>query len=107
MFYKKDSGGYKTPLPGVAMKTIVHGEKTLMSEFVLEAGTRLPMHRHPYEQTGYLASGRLKMFINDAEFVAEPGDAWCIGSDVEHGADALEKSVAVEIFSPVREDYLP
>ena len=36
-----------------------------------------------------------------------PGDSWCIGGDVEHGAEILEDSVAVEVFSPVREDYLP
>ena len=35
-----------------------------------------------------------------------PGDSWCIGSDVPHSARALEDSVAVEMFSPVREDYL-
>ena len=107
MFYKKEAEGYKTPLAGVAMKTIVYGEKTLMTEFVLDAGIHLPRHRHPYEQTGYLVSGRLKIHINGKEFMAGPGDAWSIGSDVEHGAHAIEKSIAVEIFSPVREDYLP
>ena len=35
------------------------------------------------------------------------GDSWCIPSGVEHGAEILEDSVAIEVFSPVREDYLP
>ena len=38
---------------------------------------------------------------------AGPGDRWCIPGGVEHGAGVLEDSVAVEVFSPVREDYLP
>jgi len=107
MFYKKKPDGYVYPLKGVAQKTLVYGDKTLMTEFLLESGSLLPIHRHPHEQTGYLVSGRLKMFINENEFIAEPGDCWCIGSNVRHGAQALENSVAVEIFSPVREEYIP
>ncbi|MBW1749401.1 MAG: cupin domain-containing protein, partial [Deltaproteobacteria bacterium] len=41
------------------------------------------------------------------EIVCNPGDSWCIHGDIEHGAEALEDSVLVEVFSPVREDYLP
>jgi len=107
MFYKKNDDGYHMPLTGVSQKTLVYGEKTLMTEFVLEAGSDLPMHQHPHEQTGYLVKGKLKMFIDDKEFIAEPGDSWCIGSNIDHGAEALEKTIAVEIFAPVREEYLP
>jgi hypothetical protein len=38
---------------------------------------------------------------------ANPGDSWNIAGDVEHGATAVVDSVVVEVFSPVREDYLP
>lgn len=107
MFYKKQPDGYQFPLDGVSQKTLVYGEKTLMTEFLLKSGSLLPIHEHPHEQTGYLVSGRLKMFINEQEFIAEPGDSWCIASNVNHGAEALENSVAVEIFSPVREEYIP
>lgn len=41
------------------------------------------------------------------EYEAGPGDSWCIPADVAHGATVLEDTVAVEVFSPVREDYLP
>jgi len=44
--------------------------------------------------------------IDGTELEVMPGDSWCIGSDVPHSARALEDSVAVEMFSPVREDYL-
>ena len=37
----------------------------------------------------------------------EPGDSWCLPGGVEHSVVALEDSVVVEVFSPVREDYLP
>jgi len=36
-----------------------------------------------------------------------PGDSWCVPSGVAHGAEILEDSVVIEVFSPIREDYLP
>jgi quercetin dioxygenase-like cupin family protein len=107
MFYKHDPTGYHSPISGVEQKTLVYGEKTLMTEFLLEKGADLPIHGHPHEQTGYLVSGKLKMIIDDKEVIVEPGDCWCIGGSIEHGAIAIENSVAVEIFSPVRKEYIP
>ncbi|MGB9499159.1 MAG: cupin domain-containing protein [Dissulfuribacterales bacterium] len=107
MFYKHDPYGYNSPIKGVEQKTLVYGENTLMTEFLLKEGADLPIHQHPHEQTGYLVKGKLKMFIGEKEFVAESGDCWCIGGDIKHGAKAIEDSVAVEIFSPVREEYIP
>ncbi len=107
MFRKHDASGYKDVLDKIGLKTLVHGEKTLLTEFRLERGAVLPKHSHPHEQTGYLVSGRLDLTIGNETFSAVPGDSWCIPGETEHHAVALEDSVAVEVFSPVREDYLP
>jgi len=107
MFYKYQIGEYKQALEGIRQKTLVHGERTLLTEFRLSEGSQLPRHAHPHEQTGYLVSGKMLLSIGEDEFHVEPGDSWCIPSNVEHGAQILEDSVAIEIFSPVREDYLP
>jgi len=106
MFSKHNSTGYLTVLPGIARKTLVHGDKTLMTEFHLEQGSHLPKHAHPYEQTGYLVRGRLRLTIGAQQCDLAPGDSWCIPGGVEHGAEVLEDAVAIEVFAPVREDYL-
>lgn len=107
MFCKTDESGYAQVLPGIRLKTLVHGEKTLFTEFRLEAGSVLPPHAHPHEQTGYLVEGRIRLTIGQETFEACPGDSWCIPGGIEHGAQIMERSVAIEVFSPVREDYLP
>lgn len=107
MFYKSNDTGFKEMLAGIRMKTLVHGDKTLLTEFRLAEGKELPRHDHLYEQTGYLVKGRIRIHIGPESFEAEPGDSWTIPGNVEHGADCLENSVVVEVFSPVREDYLP
>ena len=107
MFRRHDNEGYRMALEGIRQKTLVYGDRTLMTEFRLSKGSLLLRHEHPHEQTGYLVSGRILLSIGEDEFDAKPGDSWSIPGGVEHGAEILEDSVAVEIFSPVREDYLP
>jgi len=107
MFTRSSSEGYVAALPGIARRTLCHGANTLLTEFRLRGGCTLPAHRHPQEQTGYLVSGHLSLRIGDTEHDVRPGDSWCIASNVEHQAVILEDSVALEVFAPVREDYLP
>jgi quercetin dioxygenase-like cupin family protein len=107
MFQNHNDRGYISPIPGIRQKTLVHGERTLMAEFLLEQGKEIPKHSHPHEQTGYLVKGRLRLSIGAAQKEIGPGDSWCIPGGVEHGAEVIEDSVALEVFSPVREDYLP
>jgi len=107
MFGKHNAVGIIPMLPGITRQTLVYGPQTLMTEFRLERDSVLPRHAHPHEQTGYLVAGRLRLTIGDETRDLEPGDSWCIPGDVAHSAVALEESVAVEVFAPVREDYLP
>ncbi|RJP77729.1 MAG: cupin domain-containing protein [Desulfobacteraceae bacterium] len=107
MFSKKSPQDYRKVLDGIELKTLVYGEKTTTTEFRLTKGCKLPDHTHPHEQTGYLVSGHMQLRIAEDTFAVTPGDSWCIPGDVSHGADILEDSVAIEVFSPVREEYLP
>lgn len=107
MFEKCSDDGYKQPLDGIRQKTLVHGDKTLMVEFRLQKGTALPLHSHPHEQIGYLVNGRIRLTIGANVHEVLPGDSWCIPGGELHCAEIIEESVAVEVFSPVREEYLP
>ncbi len=107
MFQKHEEEGYKEVMEKARMKTLVYGEKTLMAKFKLAKGAAVPFHDHPHEQTGYLISGRLDFIVGDEKITAMPGDSWCIPGNLGHSAEAIEDCVAIEVFSPVREDYLP
>jgi quercetin dioxygenase-like cupin family protein len=98
--------GYVDMAPGILRRTLVHGEHTLLASFRLAAGSRIPEHSHPQEQTGYLVSGNMTFHIGGAARETRPGDAWTIPGDVPHAVDVHEDSVAIEVFSPVRKDYL-
>jgi quercetin dioxygenase-like cupin family protein len=107
MFAKYDPDGFLTPVEGIEMKTLVYGENSLLTRFHLKKGSILPRHSHPQEQTGFMVSGKMTLFIDGEAFLAEPGDTWSIKGNIEHWAEIIEDSVAIEVFSPLREDYLP
>ena len=106
MHLKQPLEGFRAMLPGIVMHPLSFGERTLMVEFHLAQGAEIPMHSHPHEQTGYLVSGHVTFLTDSGEIDTTPGDSWCFTADVPHGVRVLEDSVIVEVFSPVREEYL-
>jgi quercetin dioxygenase-like cupin family protein len=107
MFRKKDTAESRQLLEGIDMTTLVHGQKTLMSQFKLSKGAKIPSHAHPHEQTGFMVSGKLRFTVDGEVVDVAIGDSWCLPGGVEHSAEALEDAVVIEVFSPVRDDYLP
>lgn len=107
MFKKSGSGKHTELVKGVHLKAAVYGKQTLLTEVRMDPGAIIPPHSHPHEQTGYLVSGQLEFLVDGARIIADPGDSWNIAGAVVHSATALVDSVVVEVFSPVREDYLP
>jgi quercetin dioxygenase-like cupin family protein len=106
MIVQASSEGYKDMLEGVRLKNLVHGEKTHLTEVRFIKGAVVPEHQHPQEQTGYLISGSLRFYSGDQETIVSPGDCWVFAGGEMHGAEALEDTVIVEMFSPVRDDFL-
>ena len=107
MFRKKDTGESRQLLDGISLTTLVHGDKTLMGKFKIAKGSAIPTHSHPHEQTGIMISGKLRFIVDGEIKDVEAGDSWCLPGGVEHSAEALDDAVVIEVFSPVREDYLP
>jgi quercetin dioxygenase-like cupin family protein len=107
MVHSYSEEGYRPAADGIVMKNLVQGERTMMLRFKLAAGSELPPHCHPHEQTGFLVTGKMRFTIAGAVAVVGSGDSWCIPGGVEHAVEALEPSEAIEVFSPLREAYLP
>ena len=106
MFYKFNNDGFQNVLEGIAIKTLLVGDKMLFAEFHMEKGSRLPIHSHPQEQAGRLLQGKIILSIGDERSELMPGDCWIVPGHREHSAEVVEESIVIEVFSPVREDYL-
>ena len=106
MFYKACNDRFQKIIEGISIKTLVFGENMLLSEFHMEEGSCLPMHSHPHEQAGRLLKGRIILTIAEERVELNPGDCWIVPGNTMHSAEVMEESIAIEVFSPVREDYL-
>lgn len=95
-----------TMMEGISRRTLTHGDRMLLVEFTIEAGAIFPEHAHPYEQIGYLSRGSGRLWIGSEVHDLVPGSSWCIPENVVHKAEFHEASVAIDIFSPPRPDYL-
>ena len=66
------------------------------------------VHTHPHEQITLVERGRVDFTIEGQRRTAVPGDVVYFPPHCEHGATMLDEEVVlVDIFSPVREDFLP
>ena len=71
-------------------------------------GKHLMLSHLRIEQAGMLLSGRMQLTIGDETRVVEPGAMYIIPPDTPHRAVAIgpEPAVVLDVFSPVREDYV-
>ena len=92
--------------PGLRRRNMCVGPQTMLCRFSMEAGSAVPTHAHPHEQTGYCISGAFQLTIGDETALVRAGDAWLVPGATPHAAHFLEACELVEIFVPVREDYL-
>ena len=66
------------------------------------------VHSHPHEQVTLVERGRVRFTVDGTEYVASTGDVLHFRSGCQHGATMLDEEVVlIDIFSPVRADFLP
>ncbi len=92
--------------PGVARRTLNSGERTTLAEIDLAAGSAVPEHTHHHEQIGYVVRGRVRFRIGSESRELAAGDSYLVPGGVPHEVAALEDAVCIDIFSPVREEFL-
>ena len=87
-------------------RKIVTGEREMLAQVYLKRGCLVPMHSHASEQMTYILQGALKFVIGGDEITVREGEVLHIPSWVEHQAEALDDTFELDVFSPVRHDWL-
>jgi quercetin dioxygenase-like cupin family protein len=87
-------------------RKIVTGDKAMVAQVFLKKDAVVPEHHHDSEQITYILEGALKFEIEGREVIVRKGEVLSIPSNVPHRAVALEDTVDLDIFSPIRTDWL-
>ena len=85
---------------------IVPGERQMLAQIYLKRGALVPMHTHESEQMTYILQGSLRFLVAGEEIIVREGEVLHIPSNTPHQAEALEDTFELDVFSPVRSDWL-
>lgn len=92
---------------GVTRKVLKYGDGLMLVEVTMDKGGRGAAHTHPHEQISYIAKGSFEFTVGDEVRVVHAGDSLYVAPQVEHATLSLEDgSVVVDVFTPIREDFL-
>ena len=95
---------------GSLMRKVIHLDHLMMTIFEFRNGQMEipdPAHKHVHEQITYVASGSLKLFVEDREYLLNEGDVYKIESNLNHSIQTLTEYVKlVDSFTPLREEFL-
>jgi len=107
-FYRWDSMK-KERVSDMLERRLITGDRMMLAHVYLKKGCIVPKHSHENEQLTYILEGALKFKIGEdgaEEIVVSAGEVLLIPSNVPHMAEALEDTLDVDIFSPIRQDWL-
>ena len=87
-------------------RQVIHSETMTIARLDMKKGCLVPVHRHANEQICFVQKGRLRFMLDNKEQIVEAGQILRIPPNLPHSAEALEDSVAMDVFSPRREDWI-
>jgi quercetin dioxygenase-like cupin family protein len=87
-------------------RKIVSGEREMLVQVYIKRGCLVPMHAHESEQMTYVLQGALKFVVAGEEITVREGEVLHIPSGAAHQSEALEDTFELDVFSPVRADWL-
>jgi quercetin dioxygenase-like cupin family protein len=105
-FYAVEDIVPKHPADGVEVR-VIHGERMTVAFFTIASGSEVPEHAHPHEQIGTVLKGEMQLSIAGEKQIVTTGGAYHIPSSAIHSGSCLKgPAEVIEVFSPVREDWL-
>jgi quercetin dioxygenase-like cupin family protein len=93
-----------TLAPGINAR-IVTGDSMTVAHVRLDAGARLPEHKHVHEQVVNVISGELELIVAGIPHILTAGQVFVLASNVPHAANANADCYVIDVFHPVREDF--
>ena len=87
-------------------RQVIHGETMTVARIRLRKGAVVPLHQHTNEQISMVESGLMRFVISGEERILRSGETLTIPPNAPHLVEALEDSRALDLFSPVREDWI-
>jgi len=106
VFIENDAIAWQTVGEGVRRKIMAYDKSLMVVKVAFEAGGIGALHEHFHSQITHIESGKFEIEISGEKKILSAGDAYYIPPHAWHGAVCLEAGVLVDVFSPMREDFV-
>lgn len=106
VFVQDDAVAWQDLGAGVRRKILGHNGTMMMVRVAFETGAIGPLHSHPHVQCAVVEKGSFDVTIDGRTRRLATGDGYMVPPDVVHGVVALEPGILLDIFTPIREDFL-
>ncbi|MBQ5734381.1 MAG: cupin domain-containing protein [Lachnospiraceae bacterium] len=106
MFVKNSECRITDCEPGVTRKILAYSDELMMCEITFEKGARGNVHSHEHLQITYIAEGSFEFTIDGETKIVNKGDSVYMPSNSVHGVVCLEAGKLVDVFNPMRKDFL-
>jgi len=93
-------------ITGAIARRYLTGDRVTVARFELTQGGVVPRHQHENEQVSCVLSGALHFKFDGRDVVARAGEVVQIPGGVPHEVAVLEDTIVLDVFSPVRQDWL-
>ncbi len=106
VFINNDDISWEQVDAGVKRKIMAYDDKLMIVKVGFESGGIGSLHNHHHSQITHVESGVFEVEIDSEKKILKAGDAFYIPPNVVHGAVCLEEGVLIDVFSPMREDFI-
>lgn len=97
---------WKVTGEGVKRKIMAYDDRVMLVKVLFEKGAIGTLHHHYHTQLTHIASGAFEVEVDGKKQVLKTGDAFYIPPNAVHGVVCLEAGMLVDVFSPMREDFI-
>ena len=91
---------------GIKRRILAYTDGLMCVENLFETGAVGAIHTHPHTQLTYVVSGRFSFTVGDEHYEVAAGDTLLKQNGIIHGCVALEGGILLDIFTPMREDFI-
>jgi quercetin dioxygenase-like cupin family protein len=91
---------------GIRRKVMAYNSEMMIVKVAFETGGIGTIHKHKHTQASYVESGEFEITIGDETKLLKGGDVYFVPSDILHGAICKKSGILIDVFSPLREDFI-
>jgi quercetin dioxygenase-like cupin family protein len=106
VFVKNEDIVWEQVGEGIKRKIMAYDERLMVVKVAFETGGIGTVHQHHHTQITHVESGVFEVEIDGEKQMLKPGDVFFIPSNIWHGAVCMEAGVLIDVFSPMREDFI-